>query len=148
VVRIAPIQFVHTVVGTDEKTHLCLNGAAATRRHQGPVFQRRMLLSGSVDYLRMCVTGKVQGVSESLGRTPRVASGTNLLGLLKHLTDVERYTSLGEKARPSTFHARPDESLDSLVAAYRDAITRANDVIAADHGRLVKVTPSSTSHSP
>jgi hypothetical protein len=91
------------------------------------------VLLGFLDYLRTCVIGKVQGVSEPVVRTPGVPSGTNLLGLLKHLTYVERYTFLGEKITdwPSTFHADPDESLDSLVAGYEDAITRANNVIAA-----------------
>jgi hypothetical protein len=91
------------------------------------------VLVGFLDYLRTCVIGKVEGVSEPLVRTPGVSSGTNLLGLLKHLTYVERYIFLGQKVRdwPSTFHASPNESLDSLVAAYRDVIAGANDVIAA-----------------
>jgi hypothetical protein len=96
-------------------------------------FSEKEVLVGFLDYLRACVVGKFQGVSEPLVRTPGVSSGTNLLGLLKHLTHVERYTFLGEKVSdwPSTFHACPEESLDRLIADYEDAITRANDVIAA-----------------
>ena len=56
------------------------------------------VLVGFLDYLRVCVIGKVQDVSEPLVRTPRVPSGTNLLGLLKHLTYVEQYTFLGERS--------------------------------------------------
>lgn len=91
------------------------------------------VLVGFLDYLRTCVIGKVQGVSEPAVRTPGVPSGTNLLGLLKHLAYVERYTFLGEKNIdwPATFQADRDESLDSLVAAYQDAIRRANNAIAA-----------------
>jgi hypothetical protein len=91
------------------------------------------VLVGFLDYLRMCVIGKVQDVPEPLVRTPGVRSGTNLLGLLKHLAHVERYMFLGERVTdwPSTFHAGPDEIVESLVAAYQDAITRANSVIAA-----------------
>jgi hypothetical protein len=91
------------------------------------------VLVGFLDYLRACVIGKVEGVPEPLVRTPGVSSGTNLLGLLKHLIYVERYTFLGETVGdwPSTFHARPEETIEHLVAAYKDAISRANDVIAA-----------------
>jgi uncharacterized protein DUF664 len=91
------------------------------------------VLVGFLDYLRTCVIGKVQGVPEPLVRTPGVHSGTNLLGLLKHLAQVERYTFLGEQVADwsSTFHADPDETVESLVAAYQEAIARANSVIAA-----------------
>jgi hypothetical protein len=91
------------------------------------------VLVGFLDYLRMCVTGKVRGVPEPLVRTPGVNSGTNLLGLLKHLAHVERFMFLGERVAdwPSTFHAGPDETVESLVAAYQEATARANNVIAA-----------------
>lgn len=91
------------------------------------------VLVGFLDYLRGCVIGKVQGVAEPLVRTPGVPSGTNLAGLLKHLTYVERFTFLGESVAdwPSTFHAAPDETVENLIAAYRDAVDRANGVIAA-----------------
>lgn len=91
------------------------------------------VLVGFLDYLRRCVIGKVQGVPEPLVRTPGVGSGTNLLGLLKHLTYVERHMFLGERFTdwPSTFHAGSDESVESLVAAYEDAVAEANRVIAA-----------------
>jgi len=81
------------------------------------------VLVGFLDYLRVCVIGKVQDVSEPLVRTPRVPSGTNLLGLLKHLTYVEQYTFLGETVTdwPSTFHARPTSpsTLSSLPVRTR-----------------------------
>lgn len=66
-------------------------------------------------------------------RTPAVPSGTNLLGLLKHLTQVERFMFLGATVTdwPSTFHADPDETVAGLVLAYQDAVTQANRVIAA-----------------
>lgn len=91
------------------------------------------VLVGFLDYLRECVIGKVQGVTEPLVRKPGVPSGTNLLGLLKHLTYVEQHTFLGETVAdwPSTFHATPDETVETLVAAYRDTVGLANSVIAA-----------------
>ncbi|MGB3481030.1 MAG: DinB family protein [Mycobacterium sp.] len=91
------------------------------------------VLVGFLDYLRECVVAKVQGVAEPLVRQPGVPSGTNLLGLLKHLTYVERFTFLGEHVHdwPSTFHADPNESVSALVAAYRATTADANSVIAA-----------------
>lgn len=91
------------------------------------------VLVGFLDYLRSSVVGKVHGVPEPLVRKPGVRSGTNLLGLVKHLAHVERYTFLGEDVTDwqATFHALPEETVDGLVATYRDAIAEANRVIAA-----------------
>lgn len=90
------------------------------------------VLLGFLDYLRSCAIGKVEGAPEPQVRTPGVESGTNLLGLLKHLAYVERFTFLGETVADwsATFHADEDESVDGLIEAYRDAITAANRVIA------------------
>jgi hypothetical protein len=94
--------------------------------------ERDVLLS-FLDYLRASVIGKVEGVPDPLVRTPGVPSGTNLLGLLKHLTNVERYIFLGENVTdwPSTFRTGPDEAVAELVTAYQDTVARANRVIAA-----------------
>ena len=91
------------------------------------------MLLGFLDYLRASVAAKIEGVSEPQVRTPGVASGTNLLGLVRHLTHVERFTFLGEDVTdwPATFHAQPDETVEGLLAAYRDATARANAVIEA-----------------
>ena len=91
------------------------------------------VLVGFLDYLRGCVVGKVDGVPEPLVREAGVPSGTNLLGLVKHLTHVERYTFLGEAVPdwPATFQASPHETLEAIVSAYQDAVADANEVIAA-----------------
>lgn len=47
-------------------------------------------LRGFLDYLRTSVAAKVEGAPEPEVRTAAVRSGTNLLGLLNHLTYVER----------------------------------------------------------
>lgn len=67
------------------------------------------VLLGFLDYLRACVAAKVEGVAEPQVRTPGVASGTNLLGLVNHLTHVERATLLGERVTDwqATFRAAP-----------------------------------------
>ncbi|MFG1646189.1 DUF664 domain-containing protein, partial [Amycolatopsis sp. NPDC049252] len=43
------------------------------------------VLTGFLRYLRDAVTTKAEGVPEPQARTPGVASGTSLLGLVKHL---------------------------------------------------------------
>jgi hypothetical protein len=90
-------------------------------------------LLGFLDYLRGAIAAKVADAPEPQVRTAGVPSGTNLLGLLKHLTDVERYYFLGQpignwarSMRPS-----PEDTIDDVLAAYRKAVEQANLVIEA-----------------
>ena len=89
------------------------------------------VLRGFLDYLRTSVAAKVDGAPEPHVRTPGVPSGTNLLGLLHHLTVVERATFLGEEVAdwPATFRAAPEDTVSDVVARYREAVARANDVL-------------------
>ena len=93
----------------------------------------RDVLLGFLDYLRESVAAKVQGAPEPQVRTPGVESGTNLLGLVNHLLNVERFIFLGEQVTdwPATFHAAPDSTIESLTAEYRSVTTRANAAIEA-----------------
>lgn len=95
--------------------------------------EERDVLLGFLDYLRSSISAKAEGAPEPDVRTPGVASGTNLLGLIKHLTYVERYTFLGEDVAnwPATFHAGTDETVQEVLSGYRDAIDQANEQIAA-----------------
>ncbi|WP_031184791.1 DUF664 domain-containing protein [Streptomyces sp. NRRL F-5635] len=88
-------------------------------------------LRGFLDYLRTSIAGKVEGAPEPRVRTAAVPSGTNLLGLLHHLTHVERALFLGEEVRnwPATFRAAPEDDVTEVVARYRDAVERANRVL-------------------
>ena len=91
----------------------------------------KAVLVGFLDYLRDCVLRKLDGVAEPAARTPGVPSGTNCLGLVNHLAHVERFMFLGRDADwPATFTATADQTLDSVRADYRDAVARANEVIA------------------
>jgi hypothetical protein len=89
------------------------------------------ILRGFLDYLRASMAAKVDGAPEPQVRTAGVPSGTNLLGLLNHLTSVERATFLGEKVTdwPATFQAAPADSVAEVVARYRETVERANDVL-------------------
>ncbi|MFI6172350.1 DinB family protein [Nocardia sp. NPDC051052] len=89
------------------------------------------VLRGFLDYLRTSIAAKIDGAPEPQVRTAAVPSGTNLLGLLEHLTFVERSTFLGEKVTnwQATFHAAPEDSVADVVARYRETVERANKVL-------------------
>lgn len=91
------------------------------------------MLRGFLDYLRSSIAAKAEPVPEPEVRTGGVASGTNLLGLIKHLTHVERYTFLGENVTDwsATFHPTSDETAQDLLVAYRRTVDEANEVITA-----------------
>jgi uncharacterized damage-inducible protein DinB len=89
------------------------------------------VLVGVLDNVRAAVAAKAEGVPEDQARAPGVPSGTSLLGLVKHLTHVERYWLLGHNVTrwQATFQLTSDDS--SLLAAYRDTVAQANKAIAS-----------------
>ena len=89
------------------------------------------VLRGFLDYLRTSIAAKVGDAPEPQVRTAGVPSGTNLLGLLHHLTSVERATFLGDRITdwPATFRAAPTDDVAAVVARYREAVDLANAVI-------------------
>ncbi|QHY99075.1 DinB superfamily protein [Streptomyces sp. S4.7] len=88
------------------------------------------VLRGFLDYLRESVRSKVEGAPEPEVRTAGVPSGTKL-GLLNHLTFVERATFLGERVTDwqGTFRAAPEDGVADVVARYRATVARANGVL-------------------
>ena len=93
----------------------------------------RETLVGVLDYLRDAIVGKVVGVPEPAVRAGGVPSGTNLLGLIKHLTAVEGFYFLGEPIGDLGRTLRPGarETVDGLVAGYRLTNGRVNQVVEA-----------------
>jgi uncharacterized damage-inducible protein DinB len=91
------------------------------------------VLIGFLDYLRAAVAAKAEGVPETQGRAPGVPSGTNLLGLIKHLTYVERHWLLGHQVTDwqATFHPAPGDITGTILAAYRETVAEANKEIAS-----------------
>jgi Protein of unknown function (DUF664) len=90
-------------------------------------------LLGFLDYLRGAIADKAAGAPAPQVRTGGVDSGTNLLGLVKHLTFVERFYFLGEDVDDWARTMRPssEETVESVLAAYWKAIGQANQVIEA-----------------
>ncbi|WP_227999424.1 DinB family protein [Nocardia australiensis] len=88
-------------------------------------------LRAFLDYLRTSIAAKVDGAPEPQVRTAAVPSGTNLLGLLNHLTFVERSMFLGDPVTDwqATFQAPPADSVAVVVGRYRATVERANDFL-------------------
>lgn len=89
------------------------------------------ILRGFLDYLRNSIVAKVDDAPEPQVRRAGVPSGTNLLGLLNHLTFVERSTFLGDRVTnwQATFQAAPADSVADVVARYRTTVERANQIL-------------------
>ncbi|MGV0812491.1 DinB family protein [Mycolicibacterium boenickei] len=89
------------------------------------------VLRGFLDYLRASIAAKVEGAPEPMARTSSVPSGTTLLGLLNHLTHVERWIFLGDDVADwqATFSVESSVSIDEVVACYRQAVECANAVL-------------------
>ena len=95
--------------------------------------QEKATLLGFLDYLRVAVAAKAEGVSDQQLRAAGVPSGTSLLGLIKHLACVERFYFLSEDVQNwnTTFRPAPEETADGVLADYRETVRRANRVIQA-----------------
>jgi len=117
------------------------------RKPPGTAAGEKATLVGFLDYLREAIAAKATGVPEPQVRTPGVPSGTSLLGLVKHLTAVERFYFLGDEVRswPATFKPTTNDTVDGVLAGYRQAVAEANAVIAVcdDLGRPVPSPPKS-----
>ncbi|MDS1115471.1 DinB family protein [Gordonia westfalica] len=89
------------------------------------------VLVGFLDYLRSSAVSKLDGVGEADVRAAAVPSGTSLLGLVRHLTFVERFFFLGEDTAnwKSTFTCGESETVLGIQAGYRQAVAEANAVI-------------------
>jgi hypothetical protein len=109
------------------------------RKPPGISADEKTTLLGFLGYLREAIIAKVTGVPEPQVRAPGVPSGTNLLGLVKHLTFVELYHFQGAEVRnwAATFQPTGDDTVDSVLAGYRQAAAGADTVIEsyADLGR-------------
>ncbi|MBO2452551.1 DinB family protein [Actinomadura barringtoniae] len=110
--------------------------SAKRKRDTGPPSTgpgEKDVLAGFLDYLRGAVAAKAEGVPDAQARAPGVPSGTNLLGLVKHLTYVERCWLLGEDVKDwqATFHLSSEETAESILAAYQETNAAANKEIAS-----------------
>jgi hypothetical protein len=109
---------------------------------------------------RAVVLAKLDGLSEYDRRRPLTPTGTNLLGLVKHLAGLE-YGYLGDALgypaaerlpwvedgsiwQGADMWATPEESSDDITGLYRRACAHADGVVAA----LDLDAPASVAHWP
>jgi hypothetical protein len=102
-------------------------------------------LHTSLQATRLAVLSRLDGLGEYDLRRPMTPTGTNLLGLVKHLAGME-YVYLGASfGRPAPeilppwddsdpnaeMRARPGESSESILGRYRRACAHADATVAA-----------------
>ncbi|MBB0231614.1 DinB family protein [Streptomyces calidiresistens] len=100
---------------------------------------------------------KLEGLSEYDARRPLTPTGTNLLGLVKHMTGnefgyfgavfdrpAEGAEWLVDRTQSEDFLARPQESRDEVIAEYKRAWAHADATIAA----LDLDSPGTVPHFP
>jgi hypothetical protein len=106
-------------------------------------------LVAALDKLRAGVLRKLSGLSDEDARRSTVGSGTNLAGLVQHLTFVESLWFAGAKATRGarTMHVDPSVSLRTLRADYRAACAAGNaiatslgdaDAVVAHNGNTLR----------
>ena len=100
------------------------------------------LLTAFLDYVRETVLRKIEGVDDEDLRRPMVASGTNLLGMVKHLGWVEmgwfqRTFSNREYPVPwsdedpdADMRVEPDESTADVIDFYNQACEESRGIAA------------------
>ena len=101
----------------------------------------RALLEGHLNSQRRHVLAQLEGLSDEQLRRPVLPSGWSCLGLVRHLTlSDERYwfevVVAGEpldfwpEGENGDWVVDADEPADTLLAAYRTAIARSDEIIA------------------
>ena len=91
-------------------------------------------LRAALDALRAGFLKKLAGLSEADARRSTVDSGTNLAGLLQHLTFVEskwfeQHVAGGKAKGNRSMEVDPAFSLQTLRSEYRAACEKSNEII-------------------
>jgi hypothetical protein len=130
------------MIGRDERSggvvsFFSLYGPPMTTGDEKALLHLRLRLE------RGALLWKVDGLDDADLRRPMTPTGTNLLGLVKHLTGVEGayFCDAFDRPRPALawesdedaamghfgdMYAKPDESAEDLVASYRAATAAAD----------------------
>jgi uncharacterized damage-inducible protein DinB len=106
-------------------------------------------LKSYIDARREALISKVEDLSEREARLPRTPTGTNLLGIIKHVTGVEAVYLGSTFDRPfpepealipdavfevdpqADWYATEDETLEGIIGLYRRVIAHGNETIDA-----------------
>lgn len=107
-----------------------------------PASSRTEVFVRYLDFFRSRLSGKLETLPAGDLRSSRLPSGWTPLELLKHLRHVERrWLEWGFEGRPfddpwadrrdDRWYVAPDETLDSLLAEFREQAARSNAIIEA-----------------
>ena len=100
------------------------------------VGSERDVLVYYLNRMRDAVVRTSEGLTDEQQRTPGVASGTNLLGLIQHLTGVEVhwfqrvFLDHGGETKKS-MDVPASATREEVVAAYRAACARSDEIVRA-----------------
>jgi uncharacterized damage-inducible protein DinB len=100
------------------------------------VHSERDVLLRFLNKMRNAVVATTATLTDEQLRAPGVPSGTSLLGILQHLVGVEQHwfqmVFLGvDLGRNKSMEVSPDVTRDDLVAAYRAACLRSDEIVYA-----------------
>jgi uncharacterized damage-inducible protein DinB len=99
-----------------------------------PAESEREVLLFFLNKMREAVVRTSEGLTDDQVRMPGVPSGTNVLGLIRHLTGYEEHwfcrVFLGEDRDIDTSMSVPaDATREEVVAAYRQACARSDGIV-------------------
>jgi hypothetical protein len=106
----------------------------------------RAVLHGNLAQARDALLWKVEGLREDERRRPMTPTGTNLIGVVKHMTWIEGWylCEFFDRERPrlewewdvdadwghhSHMYAKPEETTEELIASYRATTAAADQTI-------------------
>jgi uncharacterized damage-inducible protein DinB len=117
------------------------------------VGSERDVLLYYLNKMRDAVVRTSEGLTDKQQRSPGVPSGTNLLGLIQHLAGVEKHwfqrVFLGEDLdTDDSMDVPADVSRDEVVAAYREAGTRSDEIVRGcpDLSTMAKIANPGEDH--
>jgi uncharacterized damage-inducible protein DinB len=116
-----------------------------------PITEEREVLEGFLDYLRVVLVRKAEGITDDEARRAACPpSDLTILGLIRHMTEVERIwfrATLGEGAAPPIYYgdAHPDGDRDGdfhapADATLADAVARWSQEVETSRRVLAGVT--------
>lgn len=114
------------------------------RREPGYEADEKLMLCGWMDFHRATILEKLDGLSHDEVRRALVPSGTNLLGMLKHLAFAEDYWfgQIFAGEAPRFDRVLPGDTIgpdEDVTALYMDTCERSRAIVAAsdldDHAK-------------
>jgi uncharacterized damage-inducible protein DinB len=109
-----------------------------------PAADERTMLTEFLDWYRLTFEVKCDGLTDAQARATIPPSDLSLMGIVRHLTEVERnwfrakflgedapYYYCTEEDQDGDFHPGPDDTLADALAHYRVECERAREITSA-----------------